>query len=415
MLRVSSVLNSLTAASVNSSSVGRASLLLRKRFTDVHPLVWEFFSRLDLKRRAFDSAYGEKQLGKAAWEHEIKWRSAYSADFDLAEEVSKHLAVIEDAATLRTAPAASSEESAELLKMCDEEEQEALEKLAMRKSDVAAAVDRHVRASDAVANASSVWTMEIVGKAGGEEAGLFARDLAGMYRHYAENSRGWKVEEQLGAQTTDPNILRITGSDVYLYFQHEIGIHKVQRVPVTDHDGKMQTSTAAVSLLPVIDPSSVEVFEKDCKLDFVRGSGPGGQGMQSSSNACCLTHIPSGISVKCHQSRSATGNKLLALEMVAQQLWKRKLMEVEKSSISARSAQSTSGERSERIRTYNFPQNRVSEHRLGRDFPLGPFIVGGAELQDLHDAMIKTQMVKQVESCLSRLLETDMELPKDCK
>uniref|UniRef100_A0A0A9YWZ8 Peptide chain release factor 1 n=1 Tax=Lygus hesperus TaxID=30085 RepID=A0A0A9YWZ8_LYGHE len=121
--------------------------------------------------------------------------------------------------------------------------------------------------------------------------------------------------------------LVVHGDNVYRYFHHEIGVHKVQRVPVTNAAGKMQTSTACVTLMPVLDPLSVNVREEECKIDYVRGSGPGGQGMQSSSNCVVLTHLPSGIRVKCHQSRSALGNKELALQSVANEILTRRVRE----------------------------------------------------------------------------------------
>ena len=382
--------------------------LLKRRFGEVHPLAWDYFVLLDQKRKLLDSgAWWSK--GVSARDSEIKWRAAFSIDFDLAETVARHLESIMDAtALIQSSAGMSPSEVSELAQLCADEQNSAINALASIETDIVSTVAARVNSSDTVSNASKDWVFEVTGKAGGVEAGLFARDLVAMYKHYCESVRGWRVEEETGATVTESNVLRLSGLDVYHYLHHELGIHKVQRVPVTDHEGKMQTSTVVATLLPIVDPGSVNVHEADCKMEFVRGSGPGGQGMQSSSNACCLTHIPSGISVKCHQSRSATGNKLLALEMVAQQLWKRQVNEHERMMSTSRSAQNTTGERSDKIRTYNFPQNRVTDHRIGRDFPLGPFMTGGPELSELHDIMNQRESTRRTEVSLQRCIAEEM-------
>ncbi|EPY30543.1 peptide chain release factor 1 [Strigomonas culicis] len=256
-------------------------------------------------------------------------------------------------------------------------------------------MERRLRSEDVVGSSSKTWTCTVAGKAGGEEAGLFASELAEMFKAYAKEFREMRVSsgedaDQEASGTGEGTVsgtfkFQLTGNDVYRNFHHEIGVHKVQRVPVTDAAGKMQTSTAVFTMMPVLDPVAVNVHESDCKIDFVRGSGPGGQGMQSSSNCVVLTHKPTGISVKCHQSRSALGNKELALQMVAQQILAQKVREQHSSLHAAWSSQWSSGERSDKMRTYNYPQNRVTDHRLGKDYSLSTFMERGSGLVGLHD------------------------------
>ncbi|RNC60208.1 peptide chain release factor 1 [Trypanosoma cruzi] len=285
---------------------------------------------------------------------------------------------------------------------------------------------RRLESGDTLGSSSRAWVLEVTGKAGGEEASLFAAELAEMYREYSTGVRNWRIEEAengaggggaAGGGGGDASALsapalastgvkfKAIGDNVYRNLRHEIGVHKVQRVPLTDQDGKMQTSTAVVTLMPVLDPVSVNVHENDCKIEFVRGSGPGGQGMQSSSNAVCLTHIPSGISVKCHQSRSALGNKEIALQLVAQQLLAQRVKDQNSSLHEAWRNQWSSGERSDKMRTYNYPQNRVTDHRLGKDFPLNTFMEGGNGLKGLHDDLNAAEDRKQLVTVLLRHIE----------
>ncbi|KAH8605502.1 PCRF domain [Trypanosoma vivax] len=396
-----------------------------------HPLVTEYFIRLDKKRVELESIQDNSDVvdvptqGRKPADQSfnfVEWNIRYGSELEVAEKMSMHLSKInknvalrDQLATRRNLPT----DDRDLLVLVEEEIQEILDQIRRMDNEVNNIMMRRLDSSDTLGSCSRTWTLEVAGKAGGEEASLFAVDLAEMYKVYASEVRKWDiaaVDSPLDGDLSDscPAIpknsnakLQIKGEGVYRQLRHEIGVHKVQRVPVTDQDGKMQTSTAVVTLMPVLDPVSVNIHESDCAIEFVRGSGPGGQGMQSSSNAVCLTHKPSGISVKCHQSRSALGNKELALQMVAQQLLSR-LVKSQNSSIhEAWCNQWSSGERSDRLRTYNYPQNRVTDHRLGKDFPLGTFMERGAGLKTLHDDLNAVDDEQQLVTVLLRHIEGD--------
>lgn len=242
-------------------------------------------------------------------------------------------------------------------------------------------VSNAVDDSDSVSRAADRWTLETMGRAGGEEASIFAAELFDMYKRYCEDVRGWRVEQisdgvddtgatDPGAGGASPDVtsaggamIRITGKDVFKYLQYEIGVHRVQRVPTTEASGRMQTSTASVTLMPQPSPVSVNVREEDCNIEMTRGSGPGGQGVNSSSNACKLYHRPSGTVIRCHYHRSGVANRELALDMLAQKLWKEAYRKAESETESVFSKQWTSGERAERIRTYHYVRGTVLDHR----------------------------------------------------
>lgn len=422
---------------------------LGKLLPDVHPLVWEYVAQLHRKYRALlalqelpgaaggraeDFLRGEvrNRLTEKPFSW-IRWQQTYLTEVDETADVAKLVdeidGIVGECETLTEAVAdrsgASSEASLapqqreELRALYEEELTNALAKLQRDHLEIIlAAITRRVAASDLLGSSSRTWTIEVSGKAGGEEASLFAAELLDLIRHYAQNMHDWKVEtvpEENAAGVAAPSTTKILviGDGVYRHLRHEIGVHKVQRVPVTDHDGKMQTSTALLTMMPVLDPVAVDVREEDCKFDFVRGSGPGGQGMQSSSNCCVLTHKPSGISVKCHQTRSALGNKELALQMVAHQILARKVKEAQSEQDAAWQNQWFSGERSEKMRTYNFPQNRVTDHRIGRDFPLVTFMDGSGKLiAELHGEMNAADDLNATDVVLRRHI--DAEFGSDC-
>lgn len=393
-----------------------------------HPLVTEYFLRLNMRRvgleqqqECADLASLHTKVGDTSYNH-VMWNIQYRDELDVSERLSAHLLKINDNIKLKDqlhSHETLSDDDRDILLMVEEDVRELVEKVRDMDSDVNAVMTRRLNLSDALGSCTNTWSLEVAGKAGGEEASLFASELLEMYRAYATEIRHWSVDVDGGEGDGEPVSsggpavggngmkIKVKGEGVYRNLRHEIGVHKVQRVPVTDQDGKMQTSTAVVTLMPVLDPVSVDVHERDCNIEFVRGSGPGGQGMQSSSNAVCLTHKPSGISVKCHQSRSALGNKELALQMVAQQLLVRRVKDQNSSLHETWCNQWSSGERSDKMRTYNYPQNRVTDHRLGRDYSLGTFLDGGAGLVGLHDDLNAIDDRQQLVRVLLQHIESD--------
>jgi peptide chain release factor 1 len=209
--------------------------------------------------------------------------------------------------------------------------------------------------------------IEIRAGAGGAEAALFAADLCRMYARYAE-ARGWKVEA-LDSSSSDLGGLKevvfsVTGTDVYKRLKHESGVHRVQRVPATEAQGRVHTSTATVAVLPEAEEVDIELKPEDLEITVCRASGPGGQGVNTTDSAVQVLHKPTGLIVRCADQRSQQKNKARALTVLRSRLLEQKVAEETARYAAQRKSQVGSGERNEKIRTYNFPQNRVTDHRL---------------------------------------------------
>jgi peptide chain release factor 1 len=209
--------------------------------------------------------------------------------------------------------------------------------------------------------------VEIRAGAGGQESALFAADLYRMYTRYAE-THGWKVET-LDSSPSDLGgykeiIFQITGTDVYKRLKYESGVHRVQRVPATEAQGRIHTSTCTVAVLPEAEEVDVELKPEDLDISVCRASGPGGQGVNTTDSAVQIIHKPSGLIVRCADQRSQQKNKARALTVLRSRLLERRINEENAKYAAQRKAQVGTGERNERIRTYNFPQNRVTDHRI---------------------------------------------------
>jgi peptide chain release factor 1 len=209
--------------------------------------------------------------------------------------------------------------------------------------------------------------IEIRAGAGGQESALFAADLYRMYVRYAEN-RGWKHED-LDSSPSDLGgykevIFQITGTDVYKRLKYESGVHRVQRVPATEAQGRIHTSTCTVAVLPEAEEVDIEIKPEELDISVCRASGPGGQGVNTTDSAVQIVHKPSGLIVRCADQRSQQKNKARALTVLRSRLLERKVAEENAKYAAQRKAQVGTGERNERIRTYNFPQNRVTDHRI---------------------------------------------------
>ncbi len=209
--------------------------------------------------------------------------------------------------------------------------------------------------------------VEIRAGAGGDEAGIFAADLFRMYTRYAEQ-QGWKVEvldsHETGVGGFKEVIFEIKGRGAYSRLKYESGVHRVQRVPVTESQGRIHTSTATVAVLAEMDEVEVKIDEKDLEIDTFRSSGAGGQHVQKNETAIRIHHKPTGIIVQCQDERSKTQNLLRAMSILRARLYDMEQRRVHEEQDAARRSMVGSGDRAEKIRTYNYPQNRVTDHRI---------------------------------------------------
>ncbi len=242
--------------------------------------------------------------------------------------------------------------------------------------------------------------LEIRSGTGGEEAALFAAELLRMYSRYAE-TKGWKVESMslssASAGGIKEAIVSISGKDVYAHLRFESGVHRVQRVPVTEAQGRIHTSAATVAVLPEADEVDVKIEDKDLEIHVAAAGGPGGQGVNTTNSAVRLLHKPSGIMVHCMDERSQHKNKAKAMKILRSRLMEAEIEKQQAERTAERRAMVRSGDRSEKIRTYNFPQDRVTDHRLERNFHNLPTFMDG-EIDDMVQALRMRHQTALLES-----------------
>ena len=294
----------------------------------------------------------------------------------------------ENRALLQTEPAES-----EMAGMAVEE----IARLEAEEKRLALEVQRGVLPPDPADSRNTI--IEIRAGAGGMESALFAADLYRMYTRYAEG-RGWKVET-LDSSPSDLGGLKevifgVVGADVYKRLKYESGVHRVQRVPATEAQGRVHTSTATVAVLPEAEEVDIELKPEELEITVCRASGPGGQGVNTTDSAVQILHRPSGLIVRCADQRSQQKNKARALTVLRSRLLEKKTAAENAKYAAQRKAQVGSGERNEKIRTYNFPQNRVTDHRVELTlYNLAAFMEGNI------DSLIEPLMAWELEEKLA--------------
>jgi peptide chain release factor 1 len=242
--------------------------------------------------------------------------------------------------------------------------------------------------------------VEIRAGTGGDEAGLFAADLFRMYTRYAE-SKSWKVEilsqHETGIGGFKEIIFEVKGKGAYSRLKYESGVHRVQRVPTTESQGRIHTSTATVAVLAEADEVEVNIPDKDIRMDVYRSAGAGGQNVQKNATAVRLTHVPTGIVVQCQDERSQLQNRLRAMSILRARLYQMAIDKQQAEEDATRRSQVGSGERSEKIRTYNFPQSRVTDHRIGVSSHNLPAVLDG-DLDTFIDELATREQAERLQA-----------------
>ena len=284
------------------------------------------------------------------------------------------------------------EEDPEVLEMAKTEVEELGEKL----ETLLGEIRLELLPKDETEHADAV--VEVRAGTGGDEAGLFAAEVFRMYQRYAE-TRKWKLkilsQNDTGVGGLKEVTFELAGDRAYQRLHLESGVHRVQRVPVTESQGRIHTSTATVVVMPKAEELDVELVDKDLKIDVFHSGGAGGQNVNKLATAIRITHLPSGLVVQCQNERSQLQNKLQAMEILRSRLWDMELRKQQAEISANRKAQVGSGDRSEKIRTYNFPQSRITDHRIGYTSHQMQQVLSG-ELDGFIDALLQEEQARKL-------------------
>ena len=310
----------------------------------------------------------------------------------LVEQFRVYKAVVEELAETRELAAGDDDDD---LRELAEQELSALEE---RRDELLGAIKVLLLPKDP--NDEKNVVLEIRAGTGGDEAGLFASDLFRMYQRFAED-QGWRVEvlssNETGVGAIKEVVALIEGKRVYSRLKYESGVHRVQRVPSTEASGRIHTSTATVAVLPEAEEVDIRIDAKDLRIDTFCSSGPGGQSVNTTYSAVRITHLPTGLVVSQQDEKSQIKNKAKAMKVLRSRLYEIELQRQQSEIASDRRGQVGTGERSEKIRTYNFPQNRITDHRIGFTTHRLPEVLAG-DLGDLVETVVTHYQSEKLKS-----------------
>ena len=334
----------------------------------------------------------------AELDHMLAEESA-SGDYERITELSRERADIEEIVGVYRAYKKAEADMAEAEALLDDPEmrelaQETLEEAKARRASLETQLKRLLVPKDP--NDEKDVIIEIRAGAGGDEAALFAAELYRMYLHYAERHR-WKTE-LVSTSESDQNgfkevIFEVKGRGAYSHFKYESGVHRVQRVPVTESGGRIHTSTATVAVMPEAEEVELDINPADLRIDVYRSSGHGGQSVNTTDSAVRITHIPTGLVVTCQDEKSQLKNRNKAMAVLRARLFDIELRRRESEASEERRSQVGTGDRSEKVRTYNFPQDRVTDHRIKMTVSNLPGVLNG----NLDELIANLQLADQAE------------------
>ncbi len=360
-------------------------------------MVSDMFEKLDLIEKRYD------ELSQLLAQEEI------ATDHIRLQELSKEKADLEDIVGAYREYKARGKELAELDALLDSHSDAEMtslvkEEMSKLRQEQEALLDRlKVSLMPRDPNDKKDVIVEIRAGAGGGEAGLFAADLFRMYSRYAQ-SKGWEVgiidsnQSEIGGFRE--LIFEVKGKGAFSRFKHERGVHRVQRVPTTEASGRLHTSTATVAVLPAADEIELNISPDELKMEFFHSRGAGGQNVNKVTTAVRITHLPTGITASCQDDRSQIRNRMKAMAVLRARLLDLEQRKQSESIDRERRTQVGSGQRAEKIRTYNFPQNRITDHRIGSSFHNLQQVLDGA-LDEIIEAVYSREQVEQLEAALT--------------
>jgi peptide chain release factor 1 len=360
-------------------------------------MVLAMFDKLELIKKRYD------ELGQLLAQVEI------ATDPRRLQELSKERAALEDIVGMYQEYKARGRELAELEALLDSHAdaemtalvKEEVSKLRRQQDELLRELKVSLMSKDP--NDDRDVIVEIRAGAGGEEASLFAADLFRMYSRYAQ-AKGWQAEIIESNQSERGGfkelILEIKGKGAFSRYKHERGVHRVQRVPVTEASGRIHTSTTTVAVLPEAEEIELEISPDDIKMEFFHSRGAGGQNVNKVTTAVRLTHLPTGIMASCQDERSQIRNRMKAMAVLRARLLDLEQRKQSESIDKERRMQVGTGQRAEKVRTYNFPQNRVTDHRINLSFHNLQQILEG-ELDEIIEALISKEQVEQLEAAVT--------------